>query len=169
MDHQYIINELARNKHVFKQMLSGLDEAAILFRVQPDKWCPLEIICHLYDEERDDFRTRVRHVLEIPQLPMTSIDPPGWVSAHKYMEQDFEEMLYKFLAERDASIKWLNGLESPEWDNEYNHPKLGALTAEMLLANWLAHDYLHIRQLTGNRHAYLADLSGQEISYAGSW
>jgi len=54
---------------------------------------------------------------------------------------------FTFSAERRNSIDWLNALESPNWKATHPHPKLGPLSAEQLLANWLAHDLFHIRQV----------------------
>ena len=35
--------------------------------------------------------------------------------------------------------------------------------------NWLAHDYLHIRQIIRLKFAYLQQLSKEDLSYAGNW
>jgi hypothetical protein len=169
MNHQAIIYELQRHQKVFETMLSNIPEACYSWKPAPEKWCLLEIVCHLYDEEREDFRARVRHILEQPAASMPSIDPQGWVAARKYMEQDYETKLRSFLQERNASIKWLQSLAAPVWTNVYQHPTLGSMSAEMILANWLAHDYLHIRQITGVKFQYLQHSSSQSLNYAGNW
>ncbi|MCW3121172.1 MAG: DinB family protein [Flavipsychrobacter sp.] len=169
MNYNYIITNLQRNKAVFHSLLAGLTEEEYLWKQQPEKWCLLEIICHLYDEEREDFRARTKHTLETPELPMSPIDPVGWVKERKYLEQDYEAKLTSFLQERDNSIAWLKSLNDPNWDNTYHHPKLGALTAKMFLCNWLAHDHLHIRQITRLKYDHLKHLSGESLSYAGDW
>ncbi|MBT8256324.1 MAG: DinB family protein [Bacteroidia bacterium] len=168
MQHK-IVSELARNKAVFEGLLTGLDQEAYLWKVQPDKWCLLEIICHLYDEEREDFRARVRLVLESPEEHHPSIDPQAWVKSRKYIEQDFQSKLESFLKEREISVAWLESLEDPKWHNTYNHPKVGPLTAGFFLSNWLAHDYLHIRQITRLKYDYLGHTSGNVLDYAGNW
>src|SRR5580704_17419538 len=110
MNHLEIAKELDRNKKVFKHLLHNLNTAQYMWRPQPEKWCLLEIICHLYDEEREDFRARVKHVLEIPAQPMPPIDPQGWVTSRKYMEQDYEKVLESFLDEREQSVAYLVSL-----------------------------------------------------------
>lgn len=169
MIHLKIADELLRTKEVFKVLLSDISKDEYLWRPAPDKWCLLEIVCHLYDEERDDFRARVRHVLETPDVPMKPNNPPDWVHEHKYIEQNYTETLNKFMKERDESVKWLRSLKSPKWDNEYQHPKMGPLKAEMFLVNWPAHDYLHIRQITKQKFEYLKYTSGDSLNYAGDW
>jgi hypothetical protein len=136
---------------------------------KPGKWCLLEIICHLFDEEREDFRTRVRCVLEDPNTPPPSFDPLIWVKERNYIGQDFNSVLSKFLIERDKSITWINTLENPKWDNTYHHPKLGPMSAYLFLTNWLAHDYLHIRQIIRLKFDYLKEMSNESLNYAGDW
>ena len=169
MNQQYLIQELRRNQEIYQAQLAGVSEAETTWRPQPEKWCLLEIICHLYDEEREDFRYRVGHVLEHPEKPMPSIDPVGWVSSRKYMEQDFTQKLTDFLAERTASVEWLQNLNAPAWENAYQHQHFGAMSGNYFLANWVQHDYIHIRQILRLRQAYLQELSGVNLKYAGNW
>ena len=70
MNDTIIINELSKNRNVFKELLSGLTAEMYLWMPNPGKWCLLEIVCHLYDIEREDFRARTKHVLETPAAPL---------------------------------------------------------------------------------------------------
>lgn len=167
MDHSEIIEKLEANHDVFKHILSTKTEQEYMWKLDPTRWCLLEIICHLYDEEREDFRARVKHTLESPEMPLPMFEPIAWVTDRKYMEQDYNTMLQKFLAERITSVEWLNTLKNPSWENAYNHPKLGPLSSEHFLANWLAHDYLHIRQMQKVQYQYLRFVAGDDLSYAG--
>ena len=62
------------------------------------KWSTLEVVCHLYDEEREDFRQRLDIILHRPEAKWPPIDPVGWVSARKYNERDLAQSLAEFLA-----------------------------------------------------------------------
>jgi len=157
MKPEQIIQQLQANRAVFKNLLAD-KEAIIKWKPSPDAWSLLEIVCHLYDEEREDFRTRVFNTLLTPEIQPPSIDPPGWVTQRKYAQQDYYETLFGFLDERNKSIKKLKALKNPKWKNIYVHPFAGELTAYQLLANWLAHDYHHIRQS-----------SKVGLGYAGDW
>ncbi|MCG3167096.1 MAG: hypothetical protein POELPBGB_02879 [Bacteroidia bacterium] len=169
MNQSFIIKKLEYNSQIFKSLFAGLNENEYLWKPQPDKWCLLEIACHLYDEEREDFRARLKHTLETPQEKLPSIDPVGWVISRKYMEQDFEKTVNALLSERTKSVNWLNSLENPSWNNAYHHHKFGAMSAGMFLANWLAHDYLHIRQILNLKYQYLKLNSNERMDYAGEW
>lgn len=169
MNQSYIIKKLETNIETIKSLFNNLSKEEYLWKPQPEKWCLLEIACHLYDEDREDFRARLKHTLENPDDKMPSIDPAGWVISRKYAQQDFERTVANFLEERNNSVNWLNSLHQPKWENSYKHPKFGTFTAEMFLDNWLAHDYLHIRQITATKYAYLKSHSTQRMDYAGEW
>jgi hypothetical protein len=169
MNHNRIIECLDENRQVFSSILLNKKQDEYLWKPEPEKWCILEVVCHLYDEEREDFRTRVKYTLQSPDKPLPMFDPIAWVKDRKYMEQDYHKMAEKFLNERENSIKWLRALTNPAWKNAFNHPKLGPLSSEHFLANWLAHDLLHIRQIAGLQFHYLKHATDNELTYAGSW
>lgn len=169
MDHNRIIENLSSNQHIFSTILSNKSQEEYSWKPTTNKWCLLEIVCHLYDEEREDFRGRVKHTLETPEDQLPSIDPVGWVKGRKYMDQDYNQMIEKLIMERKNSINWLQSLKNPPWKNAFNHPKLGPLSSEHFLANWLAHDLLHIRQIVGLQFHYLKQATNNDFSYAGTW
>ncbi|MCB0602497.1 MAG: DinB family protein [Saprospiraceae bacterium] len=164
-----IIEELDRNRQVFRNLLSGVPHEMQTWRPGPDKWNLLEIICHLRDEEKEDFRIRVQMVLEDPDQTLPAIDPVGWVQSRHYGDQDFEVVLNSFLAERKRSVDWLQSLQDPPWHHEHVHPTAGIRSARLFFTNWLAHDYLHIRQITRLKYDYLHAMTGVALDYAGKW
>lgn len=169
MNYQKIFQELARNQAVFQNLLSDQSKEAYLWRPNPEHWCLLEIVCHLYDEEREDFRVRLKTVLETPGIYPPPIDPEGWVDERDYISRNYDIMVHKFLDARSASLQWLHSLENPQWDNFHEHSVFGEASGNHYLSNWLAHDYLHIRQITRLKYNYVKFLTGRDISYAGKW
>lgn len=168
-DSAYIIKELTKNSEIFKTLLISLSSKEYLWKQSTEKWCLLEIICHLYDEEREDFRARTKRVLETPGKSLVAIDPVGWIKERNYIEKDYDTVLRIFLNERVQSVNWLKTLVSPKWDNVHIHPKLGSMTAKQFLTNWLAHDYLHIRQIIKLKFDYLKESSEVNLNYAVDW
>jgi len=166
---KYIISQLENNIDVFKSLLIDKNEEEYLWRPQLNKWSLLEIVCHLYDEECDDFKARVKHTLEKPMEEMISINPEGWVLERDYLNQNYNQKVQQFLDERGSSIFWLKEKLEANWNNVHMHPKLGAMSARQFLANWLAHDYLHIRQIIRYQYSYLKELVDVDLQYAGTW
>lgn len=144
----------------------------VQWRPGDDAWSTLEVVCHLYDEEREDFRARVDLTLHRPGEEVPGIDPEGWVRAHAYASRDLASMLAAFLAERERSLAWLRGLNSPDWEQPLSHPALAqyGLRAGDILVAWVAHDLLHLRQLIELRYQHLAaNAGGYDLRYAGEW
>ncbi|MCL6275262.1 DinB family protein [Muricauda sp. 2012CJ35-5] len=169
MDIKVIIAGLDNNAGVFKETLSGIPAELITWKRQPSDWNLLGIVCHLVDEEKLDFRARVKHALETPNIPLVPFDPIALIEKHNYEHQEYLQMVDAFLEEREKSIEWLSKLGDVPWSNTIDHPFLGKISAASFLANWLAHDYHHIRQINVIKHAYLKQLSGDELTYAGKW
>ena len=165
----FYINAFNSNLETFEKLLNKIDKEQLARKQYPQKWSLIEVICHLYDEEREDFRARLKLVLETPDKPFPTVNPQGWVTERNYTRQNFETMLQMFIQERKNSIGWLKYLDSPGWDNVHMHPKPGSISAKLILANWFAHDYLHIRQITKLKYDNLKKLSNENLSYAGDW
>jgi hypothetical protein len=168
VDHKKIIAHLKVNGDVFKHLFKNLSDEQALWKPGADRWSMLEVINHLYDEERDDFRKRLALVLENPEELWPAIDPEGWVIQRRYNHRDLRESLDNYFGERANSLKWLHGLGSPDWQAAHHHPKLGPMSAELLLANWLAHDFFHIRQVNRLHFAFLTRMAAPiSLEYSG--
>ncbi len=165
----FVLEQLQKNKLIFKELFKDESKELFLWKQTPEKWCLLEILCHLYDEEREDFRFRIKWVLERPNEIPPPFNPIDWVTEHNYIQQNYKSMLDKFLTERDESINWLKALENPKWDNYFTHPNIGTMSAKYFLNNWLAHDYLHIRQIVKLKFDYLNNQFEENLDYAGLW
>lgn len=168
-DANKIIAELGRNEDIIYNLLKGTIEREFQFTEDKEKWSLLQVICHLRDEEVEDFRERVRSTLDDPMQPLKPIDPVGWITIRKYSDQDFNDVLEDWKSERKQSIIWLKALKNPQWDHAYQHQKFGPMSAKLFLCNWLSHDYHHIRQIITIKRAYLVKSTGESLRYAGNW
>jgi hypothetical protein len=163
-------DRLEHSGRTLRSLLTGRSAEDATWHAPPGKWSILEVACHLLDEEREDFRQRLRLVLEDPNAPWPPIDPEGWVLARDYASRDLDTVVASFVVERDESVRWLRSLENPAWDRERVHPRMGSLRAGDLLAAWLAHDLLHIRQLVALDFALTTRaMAPFSTEYAGRW
>lgn len=149
MNLEYFTGRMSANVDTIVSLTKGVGEDQARWRPAPDKWSILEVISHLADEEQLDFRARIDMTLHHPDEQWPPWDPISLVSERKYNEGDLEETLQTWIDERRRSIEWLHALRSPDWEKSYTHPSFGKLRAGDLLAAWLAHDLMHIRQLAG--------------------
>jgi len=160
---------MAENAAAIQALVQGVTDQQARWKPAPDSWSILEVVCHLLDEERSDFRVRLDLTLHHPGEHWPGIDPQGWVTERRYNEQDLGVSLAAFLQERESSLAWLRSLASPHWDRTYNAP-WGSIAAGDLMAAWVAHDILHTRQLVELRWAMTtAELEPHSVEYAGKW
>jgi hypothetical protein len=167
--------DLERSGRALCALAEGLPPETARWKPAPGSWSVLEVLNHLLDEERDDFRRRLDALLHRRGTPWPPIDPVGWSVSRKYNERDLGETLSAFAAEREASLAWLRELSvfdaaAGDPAQAALHPRLAELRAGDLLASWVAHDLLHLRQLTRLRFQHLeAAARPYRTEYAGSW
>jgi hypothetical protein len=169
MDVDYFTSLMARNAERIRVMVQGVPDQQARWKPDPASWSMMEVIAHLYDEEREDFRVRLDFILHRPDQPWPGIDPEGWVTERGYNQWDFEETLNGFLAARQDSIAWLKGLSQPNWD-AVAEPPFAKLKAGDMFASWVAHDLLAMRQLVELHWAFTTSkLKPYRVGYAGDW
>lgn len=170
MHHILIAQQLERNAETIHAFINGVTETQARWKPTPDDWSMLEVINHLYDEECEDFRLRIDYTLHKPGEPWPAIHPGAWVIERKYNERNLAESLANFLHERQQSVYWLGQLATPDWEKSERHPAGFVLKAGDLLSAWLAHDFLHLRQLTELHYAWVKLQSEPfSVEYAGDW
>jgi hypothetical protein len=170
MFHRIIVQKIEDNSNVFTSLLRKIPPEQAGWRPTPDKWSLVEVVNHLYDEEVDDFRQRLEFTLLKPNRTWKRIEPEKWVTEKNYSQRELQASLDDFLRERKKSVQWLNGLSSPDWQAVDHYPYGKPMTAEQILVNWLAHDFLHIRQINSLNWLYLTKIAPNiDLSYAGNW
>lgn len=170
MNFEALVARLHAGNAIVGGLVAGLDAERARWRPAPQKWSILEVVCHLADEERLDFRTRLDLTLHQPGTPWPGIDPVAWVTERDYQSRDLGEALDDFQHERQKSTIWLGSLQDPDWQASHEHPRLGRMRAGDLLAAWVVHDLLHVRQINALHHARARVDAGEfSADYAGPW
>lgn len=166
----FVLSRLRNNIQVITWLARGVSEAQARWKPSENDWSLLEVVNHLYDEEREDFRQRLEILLLRPDTPWPPIHPGAWVTERGYNQRDLGQSLTNFIAERDHSVAWLNSLSQPNWESSSIAPWGAPFKAGDMLASWLAHDHLHIRQLNElHYHWHALQAKPHEVGYAGDW
>jgi hypothetical protein len=140
--------ELARLPMVLEALLAGLDSAGARTRPAPDEWSPVEILCHLRDEETEDFGARLRVIVDGAD-EFAPIDPERWAKERRYHEASLPDVLQTLCARRQASLNLLASVWPESLNGSRTHKRLGRLSGLDILAAWVAHDRIHLAQLAG--------------------
>ncbi len=169
MEFNTLYQELQNSTEMIRAVLSGVAQEAARLKPSAESWSILEVVCHLYDEECEDFREHLDFILHCQNEEWRGIDSDSWIIERKYNEQNFTDMQEKFFVEREKSFAWLNGLRNPDWEKTYTTP-YRTISAGEMFACWVAHENLHIRQLVELRRMRLENITKPyNLEYAGDW
>ena len=164
------IGQLTAQADSVRQLCLGVGAEQARWRPRADAWSLLEVINHLADEESADFRPRLDIILHRPDQPWPPIDPGAWVEERGYNRRDLTESLARFSAARRESLVWLRSLGEADLSASAPAPWGGLIHAGDMLAAWVAHDLLHLRQLIELHHAWTQrQLRPWSVAYAGDW
>ena len=169
MEFRTLYQEFVHSTEMIRALLAGIDQEQSQVKPDAKSWSILEVVCHLYDEEREDFREHLDFILHRQNEQYHVINPQAWVTERKYNEQNFSEAQEKFFAERQASLEWLKTISGSDWDTTYTS-EYGSVSAGEMFSCWVAHDNLHLRQLVElRRHQIETITRPYPIEYAGEW
>ncbi|MCA9297687.1 MAG: DinB family protein, partial [Phycisphaerales bacterium] len=115
MDIDPLLSRMASFPSALDALLLDVSSDDARWRPRHGGWSILEIVSHLVEEEFRDFRTRLALTLDDPTMAWPPIDPEGWARLRGYNDGDLMERLDAFTVEREASLRWLRSLESPDW------------------------------------------------------
>jgi DinB superfamily len=140
--------ELSRLPGLLDVMVGDLDDTTARARPAPGEWAPVEILCHLRDEEVEDFGARLRAILD-GRTEFVPIDPERWVDERRYRDVDPRRVLMELRERRVANLDFLVSVVPERLGASISHRRLGELSGLDVLVAWVAHDRLHVRQLAG--------------------
>jgi hypothetical protein len=169
MEFNSLYQEVRYSTEMIRALLAGVEPEAARLKPSAEGWSILEVVCHLCDEEREDFREHLDFILHRQDEKWHAIDSGAWVTERNYNQQNLAEMREKFFLEREKSLAWLKGLQNPDWEKTYTTP-YRTISAGEMFACWVAHDNLHIRQLVELRRMRLENITRPyNLEYAGDW
>jgi hypothetical protein len=151
IDTREIVRQLTTNAGMIRLLVQGVADEQTQWQPNSETWSMTQIMEHLYNEERIDFRQHLKEMLHDPPQP--------WGAFHdEYIAvKSCREALDAFLAEREASIAWLEALDSPDWDITSQATFVNetiTLSAGDVLVSWVDHDWAHLRQMIKVLHAW---------------
>ena len=168
MDFAYLKSLMAQHAQIIRLLTEDVSPEQARWKPDADTWSILEIVNHLYDEEREDFRAHLDAILRRPADAWAGIRPFEWVTERRYNERDLATSVQNFLAERRDSLAWLDGLGAPDWQAAVPSPWDSVMRAGDMFASWVIHDQWHIQQLVQVRRNYaIAQVAPYDVRYAG--
>lgn len=161
-----IIHRLEHYPATLVPLLISMPAEDYRWKPRAEDWSILEVCCHLLDEEKEDFRPRLRSTLEDPAREWPPLDLEKVAERRGYNGRELRQVLAMFVSERAESIIWLRGLKDVDYSRAYAHSSGRKISGMDLLGSWAAHDALHLRQIAKRLHG-LAGRDGGDVGYAG--
>ena len=168
MDSTNLAQMLTRQAELARTLVEDVSPEQAVWKPDPERWSVLEVVNHLYDEEREDFRVRLDILLRASDEPWPPIHPMEWVTERQYNAREPAASLENFLAERRASLEWLASLQSPDWDGGVQSPWGFFMRAGDMAASWVVHGQWHTEQLIRLRRDWTVEqVKPYDVRYAG--
>jgi hypothetical protein len=154
MDVDEARSRLSGGLEAIESMVAGIDDEEATFRPGPEEWSVMDVLDHLLFEETEDFRPRLRATLKESERSWPAAEPHA-ASPHEVpcRARSARALVERLREERAVSLVWLATLDAADLGRSHGaaHRKL---RAGDLLASWVAHDLVRLRQLAAVRLAW---------------
>ncbi|HYP26911.1 MAG TPA: DinB family protein [Blastocatellia bacterium] len=140
---------LSRTPMILKSMLGNLPDEWTFSNEGDQTWSPFDVLGHLIHGELTDWVPRIRVILEAGESkPFEPFDRFAQKEASK--GKSVEGLLATFEELRSNNIEALKKMNITEEDlkTRGQHPELGVVTLEELIATWVVHDLDHLVQVS---------------------
>ena len=77
MDFEKLVEQMALNAGRIGALVEGVSEEQARWKPAPEVWSILEVMHHLWDEEREDFRVRLNLILHARGARVAADQPAG--------------------------------------------------------------------------------------------
>ncbi len=148
-DLTHAVGVLSRTPATLQALLAGQAEPWIRATEGPDTFSPFDVVGHLIDGEETDWIPRAKIILA--GGPDPRFQPyDRFRHQTRNVGRTLDSLLDEFARLRAANLEILRDwkLTPAQLDQPGNHPNLGRVTLQQLLASWVAHDLGHVAQVT---------------------
>ena len=138
---------LRQTPYTLTRMLEDLSPEWTESKGDTENWSPYDVIGHLIHAEETDWIPRAQIILA--QGENKTFEPYDRVAQfEKSKGRSLADLLTEFAHARNTNIEMLGRFEltSEQLALKGDHPELGEVTLEQLLATWVVHDLTHIKQ-----------------------
>jgi carbonic anhydrase/acetyltransferase-like protein (isoleucine patch superfamily) len=129
------------------ERLAGAPAARWLERPGADRWCALEVLCHLRDADVEVYLPRLEAMLRESPLMVKDVDMRGWDAARRYREQEASQVLSDWRSARARLVALLAPLTARDWARVGIHSIRGPFPLGEMVRGWADHDASHRLQI----------------------
>ena len=158
---------LERTPAVLDALLANLSHEWTSGNEGTDTWSPYDIVGHLIHGEKTDWIPRIRLILDGSQAPFPPFD--RFAQFNESKGKSLAVLLKEFAILRELSLAELKRMRitTDHLQLTGQHPELGMVTLQQLLATWTTHDLSHLSQIARVMTKQYRDEIGPWITYMG--
>jgi len=146
--------------------LGTLPERVLTAHPAPGQWCAKEVVGHLIEAEHRGFAGRIRTILVGANPTLEGWDPDEVARARKDCAQPIAALLAELAEIRPQSAALVRGLGATDLARTALHPKVGRLSVNDILQEWVHHDRNHIKQALTNVQAHVWPAMGNTQKFS---
>jgi hypothetical protein len=135
--------------------LRSIPPAVASWRPAEGEWCVNECVGHVIEAEKFGFAGRIRNILAADNPALRRWDQASVAESRHDCERSPQDLLEEFEPLRRDSLEMIRALRTEDLTRAGTHPKVGRLTVDDLLHEWVHHDGNHLRQALSNVQAYV--------------
>lgn len=142
--------------HVVKKLLDGVSDDVIRARPsdEPGAFSLLEQVWHLRDIEIGGYALRFRAVAEREHPFLPDIDGTRMATEREYASRPLRLGLDELARARARNVEYLRALPIEAFARTGELEGSGCVTLARLVANWRAHDEVHVEELDALRRTH---------------
>ena len=146
---------LEMSGQAFASTLDALTPEIASWHPAPGEWCVNEVVGHVIEAEKRGFEGRIRQILEVHEPKLLDWDSMAVSQSRHDCDRPPGELKGELVTQRKKSVSLVRSLEASQLTRSGEHPRVGRLTIDELLHEWVHHDGNHLRQALGNVQAYV--------------
>ncbi len=143
------IEVLKRTPIVLETLLSELSDDWIHCNEGPGTWSPFQVVGHLVVNEETNFPVRVRAILSNREsISLSRISITSHLERFAAVPLSEQFILFKELRAQSVALVASLPISVEDLSRTAIHPEVGTVQLRHVLATWVAHDLVHIGQIT---------------------
>jgi hypothetical protein len=130
----------------YVHILNNISEVEASLKPAPEKWSKKEIIGHLLDSAVIN-HARIIRMQETNGLPLNSYAQDFWVSAQKYNERSWHELVNTWSVMNRHLANAVKNVDPDTLQNSAIKEGSQPLTLEFIISDYITHHLHHLKQV----------------------
>lgn len=145
-----LIDEIAAAPSALREAVEGLSDAELDTPYRPGGWTVRQVVHHVPDSHMNSY-VRFKLTLTEDHPTIRTYDETAWGELADARTADIGPSLALLDALHERWTGWLRTLGPDDWARVLEHPEMGTLTLDQLLALYAWHGRHHVAHITGLR------------------